>query len=70
LKRIILSSCPDNGIVLDPFAGSGTTLRAVLEINKKNHSSISCICSDINPKAIELIKKIKGIKFSDNTIWN
>jgi DNA modification methylase len=28
LERIILSSCPEGGVVLDPFCGSGTTLVA------------------------------------------
>ena len=70
LKRIILSSCPDKGIVFDPFAGSGSTLKAVLEINEEEQKEISCICSDINKKAIELIKSIDKIKFSDDKIWD
>lgn len=70
LKRIILSSCPDKGIVLDPFAGSGSTLKAVIEINNEEKKDISCICSDINKKAIELINDIKGVKFSNENIWD
>lgn len=70
LKRIIESSCPKDGIVFDPFAGSGTTLRAVLELNKEKNYSISCICSDLNEKAVHLIKNVKEVYFSKEDIWN
>ncbi|MDF2542685.1 MAG: site-specific DNA-methyltransferase [Herbinix sp.] len=33
IEKIIQLWCPANGIVLDPFAGSGTTGHAVLELN-------------------------------------
>ncbi len=33
IKKIIQIWCPPDGIVLDPFAGSGTTGHAVLELN-------------------------------------
>jgi adenine-specific DNA-methyltransferase len=32
-EKIILLWCPPNGLVLDPYAGSGTTGHAVLELN-------------------------------------
>lgn len=32
LKRIIVASCPKNGLVLDPFCGSGTTGVAALSL--------------------------------------
>jgi adenine-specific DNA-methyltransferase len=32
-KKIIQIWCPLNGVVMDPFAGSGTTAHAVLELN-------------------------------------
>ena len=49
LERIIKSSCPKDGWVFDPFAGSGTTAIAsqLLERN--------CITCDINPQSIELV---------------
>lgn len=33
MEKIIQLWCPSNGIVMDPFAGSGTTGHAVLELN-------------------------------------
>jgi len=35
-KKAILSCCPKNGIVLDPFVGSGTTLKVAKELNRKS----------------------------------
>jgi adenine-specific DNA-methyltransferase len=42
-KKIIQLWCPNNGLVLDPFAGSGTTGEAVLELNKENNINRSFI---------------------------
>jgi len=36
MKKIIQIWCKPDGIVLDPFAGSGTTAHAVLELNKES----------------------------------
>jgi DNA modification methylase len=49
LERIIKSSCPKDGWVFDPFAGSGTTAIAAQFLER------NCITSDINPQAIQLI---------------
>jgi hypothetical protein len=38
-KKIIQIWCRPNGIVMDPFAGSGTTAHAVLDLNKETGSS-------------------------------
>ena len=35
IDRMIKASCPENGSVLDPFAGSGTTLEAAILNHKK-----------------------------------
>jgi len=35
-RRAIMSCCPENGIVLDPFAGSGTSLKVAKELNRKS----------------------------------
>ncbi|MGN6129027.1 MAG: site-specific DNA-methyltransferase [Nocardioidaceae bacterium] len=38
MKKIITLWCPPGGLVLDPFAGSGTTGHAVLDMNKTTGS--------------------------------
>ncbi|MGO5269144.1 site-specific DNA-methyltransferase [Parafannyhessea umbonata] len=38
VRRILQIACPDDGLVLDAFAGSGTTAQAVLQENAVNHS--------------------------------
>ena len=35
-KIPILSTCPDNGIVLDPFCGTGTTMLVAKQLNRKS----------------------------------
>ncbi|HOM27592.1 MAG TPA: DNA methyltransferase, partial [bacterium] len=72
MKRIIRFSCSKNGIVLDFFAGSGTTGHAVLELNKEdggNRKFILCtnnennICTDVcYPRIEKVIKGYKNLK--------
>lgn len=38
MKKIVQLWCPPNGLVLDPYAGSGTTGHAVLELNHESGS--------------------------------
>jgi len=38
VRRMLLVSCPENGVVLDPFGGAGTTALAALRLG---HSAIS-----------------------------
>ena len=49
-RRVIKACCPSDGIVLDPFAGSGTTGKVAIELGKKS------ILIEINPNYIEIIK--------------
>lgn len=53
LERIIISSCPKDGKVLDPFGGSGTTLFASIKTNIPGYVKII----DKNPDAIKIIKE-------------
>ena len=48
LERIVKSSCPEGGWVLDPFAGSGTTAKASQLLNR------NCVTLDVNQEAIDL----------------
>ncbi len=49
--KIIKAFCPKDGIVLDPFAGSGTTGRAAKILNRKS------ILIDINPEYEEIMRR-------------
>ena len=56
-KTPILAGCPEEGIVLDPFIGTGTTAVAAIQLGRK-------YCGiELNPEFVktanERIKKIK-----------
>lgn len=44
IKPMILAGCPEDGIVLDPFAGSGTTVLTALKLNR------NAIGLELNPE--------------------
>ena len=49
IRELTMQGCPDDGIVLDSFAGSGTTAHAVLALNKEdggNRKFILVECED------------------------
>lgn len=50
-ERCILAGCPESGIVLDPFCGSGTTGEAALKNNR------DCILIDIKQSYCDMTKK-------------
>ena len=51
IERMVKSSCPENGVVLDPFAGSGATVDACLKHNRQ------CVAFEINPDYCNLIQE-------------
>jgi site-specific DNA-methyltransferase (adenine-specific) len=51
LRRIVRSSCPPGGVVLDAFAGSGTAGAAALESGRR------CVLIDDNPEAIAVMRR-------------
>ena len=51
IERMIKASCPVDGIVLDPFMGSGTTAVAAKRLSRK------FIGFEINPKYCDLIQQ-------------
>lgn len=53
-KRIIKAFCPKEGIVLDPFAGSGTTGKAAKELGRKS------ILIELNKDYLNIIRKRCG----------
>lgn len=53
-RRCILAGCPEGGTVLDPFAGSGTTLMVARQLNRK------AIGIELNPAYIDIIRRRIG----------
>jgi DNA modification methylase len=51
VQPMVLAGCPIGGTVIDPFAGSGTTLEVAKSLNRKS------IGIELNPNYCELIKK-------------
>lgn len=49
IERMVLASSNENDVVLDPFAGSGTTLRVCQQLKR------SCIGFELNPAYVEMI---------------
>ena len=50
LERIVRTSCPPGGRVLDPFCGSGTTAIATFNVGEGR----SCDTYDISEEALEI----------------
>lgn len=49
-RRCILAGCPEGGTVLDPFAGSGTTLKVARSLGRKS------VGIELNPDYIDIIR--------------
>jgi DNA modification methylase len=47
----ILAGCPENGVVLDPFGGAGTTAVVAKQHNRKS------VLVELNPEYVELQKE-------------
>jgi len=60
LDRIISSTCPPEGIVLDPFCGCGTTIASAQRLGR------NWIGIDITYLAIDLIEKRLVAQYGDN----
>lgn len=54
IETPIRASCPIDGVVLDPFMGSGTTAVAVLNINKIDLANRSYVGIELNPEYVKL----------------
>ena len=51
IERMVLASSDEGDIVLDPFAGSGTTLRVCQQLNR------NCIGFELNPDYVKMIEE-------------
>lgn len=49
INRIVLSSSPVNGLVIDPFGGTGTTAESCIRHNRR------CVTAEINPEYYRII---------------
>ncbi len=56
VRRIIKGACPVGGVVLDHFAGSGTTGKVAMELKRKS------ILIDINPDYVQIMENRFGRK--------
>ena len=50
LKHIIKQTTGKNDVILDSFAGSGTTMHAVMELNKEDNKNRQCIMVQMTEK--------------------
>lgn len=53
-RRCILTGCPAGGVVLDPFAGSGTTLKVARSLGRRS------VGIELNPDYIDIIRERIG----------
>lgn len=51
IERMVLASSDENNTVLDPFFGSGTTLRVCQQLNR------NCVGFELNPEYVTMAKK-------------
>lgn len=57
VEELLKLGFPKNSIVLDPFAGSGTTAKAIQNINKKEEYKMKAILIEASEEYLEIIKK-------------
>ncbi len=64
IERIVKASCPEQGVVLDPFIGSGTTAVACIKLNR------NYIGFEINPDYCKMIKERIKETTSNNSLFS
>jgi site-specific DNA-methyltransferase (adenine-specific) len=71
ISKLILASCPENGIVLDPFLGSGTTSVVAKKLNRRyvgiEKNEEYCCWAEKRLEMAEHDKTIQG--FSGGVFW-
>ena len=50
IERMVLASSEEEDLVIDPFAGSGTTLRVCQQLNRR------CVGIELNPEYVDMIR--------------
>lgn len=71
IKKVLQIATNDNSIILDSFAGSGTTAHAILELNKEDGGNRKFILVEqedyANTTTAERVRRIiKGVKIAKN----
>lgn len=64
LERVVRSSCPENGVVLDPFCGCGTAVVAAQSLGR------SWIGIDVSFLAVELMRERIDTVFSGVAVYD
>ena len=59
IERMVLASSDEQDIVLDPFAGSGTTLRVCQQLDR------NCIGMELNSQYVSLIERRLNSEFDE-----
>lgn len=58
VRPCVLAGCPVDGVVLDPYAGSGTTGEVALELGRR------AILIELNPEYLPLIEeRLRGVQY-------
>lgn len=66
LRTPILSTCPENGIVLDPFSGTGSTVAAAVKLNRRGIGID--LSSEYTNIALKRLQSISGyLNFGDTS---
>ncbi|MHA1386750.1 MAG: DNA-methyltransferase, partial [Candidatus Helarchaeota archaeon] len=55
-KLITLLDCPSDSLILDPFAGSGTTCKAVQNLNQANNTRMNSVLIEAQKDFVKIIK--------------
>ncbi len=58
IERMVLASTTEGNYVVDPFSGSGTTLRVCQQLNRR------CLGIELNPEYVDNTKKRLSQKFT------
>ncbi len=56
MKHLIKLVTPDNGLILDPFLGSGSTGKAAMQLNNEENKNYKFIGIDINKEYVNISK--------------
>jgi site-specific DNA-methyltransferase (adenine-specific) len=71
IAKLILASCPENGVVLDPFLGSGTTSVTAKKLSRNyvgvEMSEVYCCWAEKRLAAADTDKTIQG--YSGGIFW-